>query len=242
MNILSKSVLLISVTVLSACELTPELPADNANTGVSAENSQVSTVVVKKQKKKPVSDLSALNKGKINLDDLEVVAAHDGYGGIDGQENRRVIIDENGREVIVDASGRVVPVKNKKRVKAAGSRGAPPPRKKKARGVHKGNAASQSLLASSKSLMNKGQYRLAAVNAERALRVSPRNPQAYYQLSLIYKKQRNYKQALHFADRGLVQGGASKSLKSALWRVKGDCHAALGDPKAATAARIKAKK
>ena len=106
----------------------------------------------------------------------------------------------------------------------ASSRGdAPRVYKKRKAKVNGGNAASNSLLASSKKLLNSGQYRMAANQAERALRVSPRNPHAYYQLALIYKKKGDCVQASRFAVKGLSQGGLSASLKSKLSSIKASC-------------------
>ncbi|MEM8593482.1 MAG: hypothetical protein AAGF06_01510 [Pseudomonadota bacterium] len=104
------------------------------------------------------------------------------------------------------------------------SRGkAPKARKKSTESKSQYNTASKALLNSSSKMLKSGQYRIAAKHAERALRVSPRNPNAYYQLALIYKKKSNCARASQFAAKGLSQNGVSSELRSKLLSIRSRC-------------------
>jgi Tfp pilus assembly protein PilF len=84
-----------------------------------------------------------------------------------------------------------------------------------------------------------GDFDAAVATVERALRIEPRNPRAYYQLALVRYRQDRTALASQLLLKGLSYP-AGVRLQADMWRLLGDCRQAEGDPVGAREAREKA--
>lgn len=89
-------------------------------------------------------------------------------------------------------------------------------------------------------LQQRGDLDNAVAHVERALRIEPRNPQAYLRLATLRFKQNKVSQAEQLALKGLGYP-ASANLQAGLWELIANCRESLGNDVGAKEAQLKAK-
>lgn len=104
-----------------------------------------------------------------------------------------------------------------------------------------GNMAVMTLLNKAQSQAAAGRMEEARAYLERALRIEPRNPVLWQELSRIRLNQGQYRQAENLAAKSNVLAGANKYLRAENWRIIGEARSRRGDPQGAQAAFEKAE-
>jgi len=74
------------------------------------------------------------------------------------------------------------------------------------------NSAVIALLSSAQKQLQSGDYMRAAATLERAIRISPRDPELYYQLAQVRYLQRNYHQTEQLCRKAISLAGSDKKL------------------------------
>lgn len=80
------------------------------------------------------------------------------------------------------------------------------------------NTAVVALLGDAQQSAGRGDFAAAESQVERALRISPRDPQIYLQLAAVKRQQREYLQAEQVALRGVALSAGLPDFKRKLWR------------------------
>jgi hypothetical protein len=99
------------------------------------------------------------------------------------------------------------------------------------------NSATVSLLAEAKQAADRGDLAGAESQVERALRISPRDPQVYLHLASIKRRQLNLIQAEQVALRGVAVATGLPDYQRKLWRELALIREQAGDAAGAAAAR-----
>ena len=102
------------------------------------------------------------------------------------------------------------------------------------------NSATVSLLAEAKQAADRGDLAAAESQVERALRISPRDPQVYLHLASIKRRQLNLIQAEQVALRGVAVATGLPDYQRKLWRELALIREQAGDAAGAAAARAEA--
>ena len=102
------------------------------------------------------------------------------------------------------------------------------------------NSATVSLLAEAKQAADRGDLAGAESQVERALRISPRDPQVYLHLASIKRRQLNLIQAEQVALRGVAVATGLHDYQRKLWRELALIREQAGDAAGAAAARTEA--
>ena len=85
-----------------------------------------------------------------------------------------------------------------------------------------------------------GQYDMAAVKLERAVRISPRNPQVWHELANIRMAQQQYEMAISLAKKSNLLAAGNRVLQRNNWLLIADSFSYLGQASAANKAKRKA--
>ncbi|MBY4678300.1 tetratricopeptide repeat protein [Marinobacterium arenosum] len=102
------------------------------------------------------------------------------------------------------------------------------------------NAAVVALLNNARQQAAQGELLAAQSSLERAQRIAPRDPEVYYQLAELRRRQQQYRQAEQLALRGLELSGGQPAMQRALWLLVADVRQADGDRQGAREARERA--
>jgi len=100
--------------------------------------------------------------------------------------------------------------------------------------------AVKSLLADARDAESRGDYDLAAVSLERALRIQARDPEILQYMAEIQLQKKDYEQALNFAIRSYDAGSRVGEICSRNWHTIGVARDHLGDASGAAEARKRA--
>src|SRR5215470_6244678 len=102
--------------------------------------------------------------------------------------------------------------------------------------AHAETPAIASLMDSARTETNAGRLANAAASLERGLRIEPRNPRVWQELSRVRLLQRDYVQAENCAVRSSALAGSDTLLVSDNWRLIAQARQARGDSEGARAA------
>src|SRR5262245_1427586 len=115
--------------------------------------------------------------------------------------------------------------------------GLPPPSPFPSSGpAHAETPAIASLMDSARVDSSAGRLANAAASLERALRIEPRNPRLWQELSRVRLQQREYAQAESCAQRSNSWAGSDDALRADNWRLIAQAREARGDTEGARAA------
>ncbi|RMD59436.1 MAG: hypothetical protein D6828_01475 [Nitrospirae bacterium] len=84
---------------------------------------------------------------------------------------------------------------------------------------HRYNSAVYALLKESDEMVNQGEYERAAAKIERALRISPSDPNLWHRLAWIKLKQGRAEEAMNLSLRSISLSGNNKRLMIQNWRI-----------------------
>jgi Tfp pilus assembly protein PilF len=101
---------------------------------------------------------------------------------------------------------------------------------------HAESAAIASLMEGARTESAAGRPANAAASLERALRIEPRNPRLWHQLSRVRIEQREYVQAENCAARSNSWAGSDAALRAENWRLIAQAREARGDTEGARTA------
>ena len=104
------------------------------------------------------------------------------------------------------------------------------------------NTAVVALLGDAQQAAGRGDYASAESQVERALRISPRDPQIYLQLAAVKRQQGEYLQAEQVALRGIALAAGLPDYKRRLWRELALIRTQAGDLAGATQAEAEAER
>jgi Tfp pilus assembly protein PilF len=102
--------------------------------------------------------------------------------------------------------------------------------------AHPETPAIASLMEGARTETAAGRPANAAASLERALRIEPRNPRLWQELSRVRLQQREYVQAESCAQRSNSWAGSDTSLRAENWRLIAQAREARGDAEGARAA------
>ena len=105
---------------------------------------------------------------------------------------------------------------------------------------HNSSSAVVALLGDAQQAVGRGDLSGAESQVERALRISPRDPQVYLQLAAIKRQQGEYLQAEQVALRGVAVSAALPDYKRLLWSEIAKIRTLAGNKAGATAAQSEA--
>ena len=108
--------------------------------------------------------------------------------------------------------------------------------------AHAESPAIASLMGSARAVTSAGRLANAAASLERALRIEPRNPRLWQELSRVRLLQRDYVQAESCAQRSNSWAGGDALLVADNWRLIAQAREARGDSEGARAAQDAAGK
>ncbi|MCV6588836.1 MAG: tetratricopeptide repeat protein [Marinobacterium sp.] len=91
------------------------------------------------------------------------------------------------------------------------------------------NPAVIALLGAAQQQRDRGSMRAAQSSLERALRISPRDPEVYYQLADLQRRQNNFRQAEQLALRGLEVASGKPGMQRSLWVLVSSARKSMGD-------------
>lgn len=108
-----------------------------------------------------------------------------------------------------------------------------------------GLSAVEKLINTGKSQRQKGDYAAAAGSLERALRLAPRSPEAYIELSQVKLAQQAYQKAIQLAEKALIfvpknQLPSNRYMRRQAWSIVAKSRYSLGDLAGAKEAESKA--
>jgi len=104
------------------------------------------------------------------------------------------------------------------------------------------NTAVVALLGDARQAAGRGDYASAESQVERALRISPRDPQIYLQLAAIKRQKGEYLQAEQVALRGIALAAGLPDYKRQLWRELALIRTQAGDFAGAAQAEAEAER
>lgn len=104
------------------------------------------------------------------------------------------------------------------------------------------NTAVVALLGDARQAVGRGDYASAESQVERALRISPRDPQIYLQLAAIKRQKGEYLQAEQVALRGIALAAGLPDYKRQLWRELALIRTQAGDFAGAAQAEAEAER
>jgi tetratricopeptide (TPR) repeat protein len=96
------------------------------------------------------------------------------------------------------------------------------------------------LLSDAEQSLQGGDYSRAELQLERALRVAPRNGQAWHLMARIRYGQGDYGQTVQFCLKSITLAGHDRTLKRQNWMLLEKAYTMLGDSAKAEEARLKA--
>jgi len=96
------------------------------------------------------------------------------------------------------------------------------------------------LLGGAQQFSEQGQYSLALAKLERAVRISPKNPQIWSELAKIRLAQQQYEMAISLAKKSNVLAAGDRVLQRHNWLLIADSFSLLGQTNAANKAKNKA--
>ncbi|PHS73507.1 MAG: hypothetical protein COB22_02105 [Cycloclasticus sp.] len=102
------------------------------------------------------------------------------------------------------------------------------------------NPAVIALLDGAHQQSNQGQFDLAAVKLERAVRISPRDARVWYELAKVREQQKKYQLAISLAKKSNLLAGDNSNLKRNNWLLIAQCFERLGNEDSASKARANA--
>ncbi len=102
------------------------------------------------------------------------------------------------------------------------------------------NPAVKSLLEQAREAESAGDFEVAAVSLERALRIQPRDPELLQEMAEIQLQKKDYEQALNFAIRSYDTGSRVGEICSRNWHTIGVARDHTGDKKGAEEAEQRA--
>lgn len=108
--------------------------------------------------------------------------------------------------------------------------------------VQQSNTAVVALLTDARQSADRGDFSGAESQMERALRISPRDPQVYLQLAALKRQQQEYMQAEQLALRGIALAAGLPDYKHQLWRELALIRTQAGDLAGAAQAEAEAER
>ncbi|MGB0467365.1 MAG: tetratricopeptide repeat protein [Pontibacterium sp.] len=107
---------------------------------------------------------------------------------------------------------------------------------------HRPNPAVVALLGNAEQQITRGSYSAAGSTLERAQRIAPREPEVYYQLSVLRLREGKWPQAEQLALKGAQVAAGSAPMLKKLWLLIADVRDEAGDRIGAQRARLKARR
>lgn len=104
------------------------------------------------------------------------------------------------------------------------------------------NPAVVALLDSAYQQSESGQPDMAASKLERAVRISPRDPQVWHALAKVRYQQKKYTLAISLAEKSNLLSAGQTSLQRSNWLLMADCYDTLGRTEDARKARVAANR